>query len=80
MSTEPFPQSSTPRDRSSDEWGRPILLSVPEVCRLLHRSRARVYEMVRMHEIGHLRDGKSILIPREALDEWIKRKRRQTGC
>lgn len=58
----------------------PLLLTVAEVCRLLHRSRARVYEMVRMHEIGHLRDGKSVLIPRDALDDWIRRKRRQTGC
>jgi len=57
-----------------------LLLSVAEVCRLLHRSRARVYEMVRKHEIGHIRDGRSVLIPREAVGEWIKRKRRQTGC
>jgi excisionase family DNA binding protein len=58
----------------------PLLLSVREVCRLLHRSRARIYEMVHMHELGHLRDGKSILIPRDAVDDWIKRKRRQSGC
>lgn len=59
---------------------RPLLLTVKEVCELLHRSRARVYEMVKMHEIGHLRDGRSVLIPRDALDEWIRKKRRQTGC
>jgi excisionase family DNA binding protein len=58
----------------------PLLLTVRDVCRLLNRSRARVYEMVRMREIGHLRDGRSVLIPREALDEWIRRKRRQSGC
>ena len=58
----------------------PLLLTVAEVCKLLRRSRARVYEMVRMHEIGHLRDGRSVLIPRDALDDWIRRKRRQTGC
>ncbi|MBX3110129.1 MAG: helix-turn-helix domain-containing protein [Fimbriimonadaceae bacterium] len=58
----------------------PLLLPVSEVCRLLHRSKARVYEMIHMHELGHLRDGKSILVPREALDDWIKRKRRQSGC
>jgi excisionase family DNA binding protein len=63
-----------------DIGSEPLLLSVAEVCRLLNRSKARVYEMVRMHEIGHLRDGKSVLIPRDALDEWIRRKRRQTGC
>lgn len=57
-----------------------MLLTVAEVCVLLRRSKARVYEMVRMHEIGHLRDGRNILIPREALDEWVRKKRRQTGC
>jgi excisionase family DNA binding protein len=57
-----------------------MLLSVREVCVLLHRSKARVYEMIHMRELGHLRDGRSILIPREALDEWIRRKRRQSGC
>lgn len=62
------------------EGVEPILLTVREVSKLLHRSRARVYEMVRMHELGHLRDGKSVLIPREALDDWIRRKRRLTGC
>lgn len=67
------------RDKRDLE-AEPLLLTVAEVCQLLHRSRARVYEMVRMHEIGHLRDGKSVLIPREALDDWIRRKRRQTGC
>lgn len=63
--------------RQSDE---PLLLSVREVCVLLRRSKARVYEMVHMREIGHLRDGKSILIPRDAVDDWIRRKRRQSGC
>jgi len=67
------------RDSSAKEQ-QPLLLSVKEVCVLLHRSRARVYEMIHMHELGHLRDGKSILIPREALDDWIRRKRRQSGC
>lgn len=67
-----------PKDKG--QAPEPLLLTVNDVCRLLRRSRARVYEMVHMHELGHLRDGKSILIPREALDEWIKRKRRQSGC
>jgi len=67
--------------RPNSEIGEtPLLLSVPAVCHLLCRSRARVYEMVRMHEIGHLRDGKSILIPRDALDEWIAKRRKISGC
>lgn len=67
-------------NKNRGQSSEPLLLSVNEVCHLLHRSRARVYEMVRMHEIGHLRDGKSVLIPRDAVDDWIKRKRRQSGC
>jgi len=67
------------RDENRKET-EPLLLTVSEVSRLLHRSRSRVYEMVRCHEISYLKDGKSVLIPREALDDWIRRKRRQTGC
>lgn len=66
--------------KGRDSGEMPLLLSVKEVCVLLHRSPARVYEMIRMHDIGHLRDGRTVLVPREALDEWIRRKRRQTGC
>jgi len=70
-------------ENQTNELGSPevqLLLTVSQVCKLLNRSRARVYEMVHMHELGHLRDGRSVLIPRDALDEWIRRKRRQTGC
>ena len=67
-----MPDQNLPREE-------PLLLTVPQVCRLLNRSRARVYELVHMREITHIRDGRSILIPREAVSEWLKRKRRQNG-
>jgi len=73
-------ESNTPRYPDDDADNGQLLLTVRQVCRKLNRSKARVYEMVRMREIGHLRDGRSVLIPREALDEWIRRKRRQSGC
>lgn len=57
-----------------------LLLTVRQVCQMLNRSRARVYAMVAAHEIAHLRDGRSVLIPRDALDDWIRKKRRQNGC
>lgn len=66
--------------QETSEGPLPRLLSVKQVCALLNRSRARVYEMVRTHELGHLKDGRSILIPPEALEEWIRKKRRQSGC
>jgi excisionase family DNA binding protein len=68
------------RDVHGESDDRALLLTVAQVCTLLHRSKARVYEMVRMRELGHIRDGRSVLIPREALDEWIRKKRRQAGC
>lgn len=56
-----------------------LLLHVSDVQRLLGRSKARVYEMCATGELECIRDGRSVLIPRQALDEWIKRKRRTGG-
>lgn len=67
-------------DESGHSDDAPLLLTVRQVCKLLNRSRARVYAMVASHEISHLRDGRSVLIPRDALDDWIRKKRRQNGC
>ncbi len=56
-----------------------LLLTVPEVAKILRRSKARIYEMVHMKELPAIRDGKSILIPADAPEAWIKLKRRQNG-
>ena len=56
-----------------------LLLTVSEAAVLLHRSRARVYELLHMREIAYIRDGKRLLIPREALGAWITKKTRQNG-
>jgi excisionase family DNA binding protein len=62
---------------------KPILLTVPQVARLLNRGRGRVYEMVRKHEITAIKDdcGRRgrVLIPRLAVDDWIKRKTRESS-
>lgn len=54
-----------------------LLLHVSQVRRLLNRGRARIYEMCATGELESIRDGRSILIPREAVEAWIKRKRAQ---
>ena len=72
-------QNLSSPEHFGDQSSGALLLSVGEVCVLLHRSKARVYEMVRLNDIGHLHDGRSVLIPRDAVDEWIKRKQRQAG-
>lgn len=57
--------------------GGHLLLQVSQVRCLLNRSRARIYEMCATGELESFRDGRSILIPRDAVDAWISRKRRQ---
>lgn len=55
----------------------PLLVTVKEARGLLRRGRARMYEMCATGEIGSIRDGRSILIPRDEIDRWIARKRKQ---
>jgi len=61
----------------------PILLTVPQVARLLNRGRGRVYEMVRKHDITAITDDCGnrgrVLIPRSAVDDWIKRRTRASS-
>lgn len=71
-------QSLFPEDQRVE---RPLLVTVPYACKLLSRSRARIYELVKMGELEAIVDrcgprGR-ILIPREAIDQWLKIKRRQ---
>jgi len=54
-----------------------MLLTVKEAMQLLHRGRARIYELCATGEIETIRDGRSILIPRDALQHWIDKKRHQ---
>ncbi len=58
------------------ERDSPTLLRVSEVQTILRRSRARVYEMCATGELESIRDGRSILVPRDAVEAWISRKRR----
>jgi excisionase family DNA binding protein len=62
-----------------DSKNEPLLVTVKDAMRLLHRGRARIYEMCATGELESIRDGRSILIPRDALDQWIAQKRRKGG-
>lgn len=67
---------STPPPKENKEA---LLLTVAEVCRKLHRSKARVYELTATGELPSIKDGKSVLIPVGAPEAWLKRKLRQNG-
>ena len=55
----------------------PLLITVKEAQALLRRGRARLYEMAAKGELESIRDGRSILIPRDAIDNWLEMKLRQ---
>ncbi len=54
-----------------------ILLTPAEATEVLAIGRSRIYEMLACGELPSLRIGRSIRIPAEALQEWVKAQ--QTG-
>lgn len=48
-----------------------LAMSVAEAARALGVSRDAVYELVRRGEMPHLRIGRRVIIPRQALERWL---------
>ena len=51
----------------------PLMLSVPEMAAALGISRAGAYELVRTEGVPALKIGSRIVIPKDELQEWVKR-------
>ena len=51
----------------------PLMLSVPEMAAALGISRAGAYELVRTEGFPSLKIGSRIVIPKDELQEWVKR-------
>ena len=49
----------------------PLMLSVPEVAKVLGISRAGAYELVRSASFPHIRIGNRIVVPRDKFIAWI---------
>jgi excisionase family DNA binding protein len=49
-----------------------ILLRIPETAEALGLSRSRIYELIGDGTIPTIRIGRSIRVPRRALDEWVE--------
>ena len=49
----------------------PLMLTVGEAGKLLHIGRNRMHEMVRTGRILHIQNGKRILIPRNAVIDFL---------
>lgn len=49
----------------------PLLLSVPEVAKVLGLSRTRAYELIRSAGFPHIRIGNRIVVSRDKFIAWI---------
>lgn len=49
-------------------------LRVQEVAPLLGISRRRVLQIIRAGRIPAVREGRAVLVPRQAWDEWLRRR------
>ena len=50
----------------------PLMLSVPEVAKVLGISRTGAYELVRSAGFPHIRIGNRIVVPRDKFIQWIE--------
>lgn len=56
-----------------DEFPKKLLYRVPEVAQLTGWSKQAVYQMAAEGRIPCVRVGRSVRIPAEALQQWIRR-------
>ena len=57
----------------------PLLLRAGEVARLLGLGRSKVFAMLAAGELPAIRIGRSVRVPRVALERWIEERAQQTS-
>lgn len=55
-----------------------ILLTIPEVAKLLGIGRNTAYELIHRRNFPVIRFGRAVRVPREALMQWIAEESRQS--
>ena len=55
----------------------PLLFRVEEAARMLGVSRATLYKLIDAEDLPTVRFGKSVRVPRKALEEWVIEKVKQ---
>jgi len=53
-----------------------LLLSIPEVAKLLRLSRTKVYELIAVEGLPVVRFGRAVRVPRVSLEQWIQERER----
>ena len=50
----------------------PDILTIPQVAQALGIGLKAAYDLVRRHQLGHIRVGKTIKVPKFSLEEFVK--------
>jgi excisionase family DNA binding protein len=57
-----------------------LLLRIPEAAQMISVGRSTMYELVASGVVPSVRFGKSVRVPAQALEEWIRKKYEQANC
>jgi excisionase family DNA binding protein len=57
----------------------PLLLNIPEVCKSLRLSRAKVYRLIDYEGLPVVRFGRAVRVPHALLQQWVEQRMKQSA-
>lgn len=69
-----------PRIPTRSQHRDPLLVSIPETCRLLSLGRTSVYELIEAGDLRVIRVGRRVLVPTAELDRVIEQRMPGVGA
>ena len=58
------------------ETSQPLLLNVPQVCKMLGLSRTKVYELIATEGLPVVRFGRAVRVSLKSLQQWVEQRER----
>ncbi|TME06190.1 MAG: helix-turn-helix domain-containing protein [Chloroflexi bacterium] len=58
------------------ETPQPLLLNVPQVCKMLGLSRTKVYELIATEGLPVVRFGRAVRVSLKSLQQWVEQRER----
>jgi excisionase family DNA binding protein len=59
------------------EVPQPLLLTIPQVCKVLGLGRTKVYELIQNEGLPVVRFGKAVRVSPESLQRWLEKREQQ---
>jgi excisionase family DNA binding protein len=60
--------------QKKEEMLQPLLLTIPEVAKLLHLGRTKVYRLIADEGLPVMRFGRAVRVPHSLLQQWIEQR------